>query len=59
MTPGIRKTKNVQLKQLLSKEPTEGRIKEVKRLAKELQLGPGLWAKITVWMGPWVRAQRP
>jgi len=47
---GIRKSKNEQLKQLMDHEPTTGRVKEVKRLAQELCLGPGLWAKITMWM---------
>ncbi len=50
MEPGVRRTKNDQLKQLLTREPTEGRIKEVKRLAKELGLGPGKQTKIAVWI---------
>jgi len=50
MEPWIRESKNKQLKQLMDREPTTGRVKEVKRLAQELCLGPGLWAKITMWM---------
>lgn len=50
MEPWIRESKNKQLKQLMDREPTEGRVKEVKRLVQELRLGPGQRAKIAVWM---------
>ncbi len=50
MRPEIRESKNKQLKQLLTKEPTAGRVKEVERLVDELDLGPGYRTKIAVWI---------
>lgn len=49
-----RKNKNRQLKKLLTEQPTAGRVKEARRLAEELQLGPGDKAKLATWerLGP-------
>ncbi len=50
MKPWIRESKNEQLKQLLQKTPTEGRIREVERLIKELQLGSNYNTRIAIWI---------
>jgi hypothetical protein len=50
MDPTVHNAKNKQLKRLLQAPPTSGRVQEVWRLAKELNLGPSTKAKIAVWV---------